>query len=144
MSWSIFFGQTLHPFRPCLYETLPGILLFVYEYFFKVLDISFPLFDFECCLLTKINQTLSQLHPNSWTFLKAFQILCTHLSIRPSVNTFMYFYQLKHGPEYDYVLMEPNTSLFLLFMLPRLRILRMSLLNIRVLLNTRKKYCFFI
>jgi len=54
---------------------------FVYEYFFKEFDISFLLSAFECRMLMMINVALSQLHPNSSAFLKAFLVLCCYLHI---------------------------------------------------------------
>lgn len=38
-----------------------------------------------------------QLHLNSWAFLPTFQIMCKRLSIKPTVDKFTYFYQLKMG-----------------------------------------------
>jgi len=73
-------------------------LTFVYE-LFKELDILFLLSHFECQMLMAMNVASSQLHPNNWAFLKVFQILCHYLQISPTINKFMYFYQLKHGPK---------------------------------------------
>ena len=52
---------------------------FVYEYFFKEINITFPFPPFECCMLNAMNMAPSQLHPNKWAFSRAFQILSTHL-----------------------------------------------------------------
>jgi len=71
---------------------------YVCEYFSKELDITFPLSPFECRMLTTMNVAPSQLHPNSWAFLKAFPILCHKLHIESTINVLMYFYQLKHTP----------------------------------------------
>lgn len=46
--------------------------IYVYEYSFKEYDITFPLTDFEAGMLTLMNIAPSQLHPNSWAFLKCF------------------------------------------------------------------------
>ena len=60
----------------------------------------FPLSPFECRVLTAMNVSP---FPNSWAFFKAFQVFCTYLHIRPSFNTFMYFYQIKHNAEVGWV-----------------------------------------
>jgi len=58
-----------------------GDFTYVYEYFSKELDISFPLSPFECRMLIVMNVRPSKLHPSSWAFLKAFQVLCIYLQI---------------------------------------------------------------
>ena len=37
----------------------------------------------------------SQLHPNSWAMVRAFEILCPFFNIRPSVPVFLFFFQIK-------------------------------------------------
>jgi len=56
-----------------------------------------PFSPFECGMMSALNVAPSQLHPNTWGFLKAFQILCEFLRIQPIVNKFIYFYQIKYG-----------------------------------------------
>lgn len=34
----------------------------------------------------------SQLHPNSWAMVRAFEILCLFFNIRPNVLVFFYFF----------------------------------------------------
>jgi len=69
---------------------------YVYDFLFKEYDITFPLTDFEAGMLTLMIAP-SQLHPNSWTFLKCFELLCEHLGFEPSTNVFTHFYQIKFG-----------------------------------------------
>jgi len=54
---------------------------YVCEYMFKYLDISLHFSDFKCEVLIEMNVALTQLHPNNWTFMKAFLILCYYLNI---------------------------------------------------------------
>jgi len=68
---------------------------YVYKYMFKTYYMQLPFSNFECSMLTIMDVAPSQLHPNSWAFLRAFQILCHFLHIRSAVNKFMFFYQLK-------------------------------------------------
>jgi len=51
---------------------------------------------FEKELLTKLNVTPAQLHPNSWAFIRAFIILCSQFGISPTVKVFLYFFKAKH------------------------------------------------
>ena len=69
--------------------------IYVYDYLFKEYNITFPLTDFEAGMLNLMNIAPSQLHPNSWAFLRCFELLCDQLGLVPSVNTFTYFYQMK-------------------------------------------------
>jgi len=93
--------------------------IFVYEYFSKELDITFPLSIFGAQMLTYMNVAPRQLHPNSWTFVKALQILCSQLDIEPTVNKFTYFYQLKHGKLFcGYHLMVLSKDSFLRYTNP--------------------------
>jgi len=90
---------------------------YVYEFLFKEYDIRFPLTDFKAGMLTTINIAPSQLHPNGWTFLKCFEILCGHLDLKPFMNVFMYFYQVKFGKFIGWVSLSAtyDGSLFTLY-----------------------------
>lgn len=70
---------------------------FYYSYtiVFSELGVRLPLDPFEKELLSTINIAPAQLHPNSWAFVRAFHILCTHLGIVPSTNMFFYFFESK-------------------------------------------------
>jgi len=76
---------------------------FVYKHFFKELYISFPLSAFESCMFIVMKVAPSQLHLKNYTFLRVFQVLCHHFHIKLTTNTFVYFYQLKHGAEVGWV-----------------------------------------
>nr|KYP42889.1 hypothetical protein KK1_035703 [Cajanus cajan] len=70
---------------------------YVYQCFFRDLGIRLPFTQFECDFLNFINSAPCQLHPNSWGFLRAFQVLCTVLGMDVSLRVFLHFYQLKIG-----------------------------------------------
>nr|KYP72868.1 hypothetical protein KK1_005472 [Cajanus cajan] len=70
---------------------------YVYQCFFRDLGVCLPFTQFECDFLNFINAAPCQLHPNSWGFLRAFQVLCTVLGIEVSLRVFLHFYQLKMG-----------------------------------------------
>jgi len=60
-----------------------------YATFFKKVLLRLPLSIFEKELLTNLNVAPAQLHPNSWTFIRAFVILCSQLEISPTVEVFL-------------------------------------------------------
>ena len=54
-----------------------------------------PFSRFERELLTKINAAPAQLYPNSWAFVKAFDVLFGFLGCAPSVDIFHHFFEVK-------------------------------------------------
>ena len=71
---------------------------FLYATVFKRIKLRLPFTGFKRALLTEVNETLAQLHPNSWAFIRAFSILCDHFGHTPSVDAFLYFFEAKsHG-----------------------------------------------
>ena len=68
---------------------------FMYRCLFEVLGLILPLIVFQCALLEHLNVAPSQLHPNSWAMVRAFEILCPFFNIRPSVSVFLFFFQMK-------------------------------------------------
>ena len=72
-----------------------GPFCFIYSTLFRRLGFRLPLTPFERTLLTEVNVAPAQLHPNSWAFVKAFAILCCSLSLTPSVDVFLYFFEVK-------------------------------------------------
>ena len=53
----------------------------IYEYMVRDFGFQFPLSSFEFQMLKEMQTASSQLHPNTWALLMAFQILCKYLSI---------------------------------------------------------------
>nr|KYP46708.1 hypothetical protein KK1_031670 [Cajanus cajan] len=77
---------------------------YMYQCFFRDLGVCLPFTQFECDFLNFVNSAPCQLHPNSWDFLRAFQVLCSTLGIGLSLPIFLHFYQLKLGvPPYGWV-----------------------------------------
>jgi len=68
---------------------------FFYETLFTKLSVWLPLHPFEKEILLTMKVTPTQLHPNSWVFVRAFHILCGQLNIVPSSNMFFYFFEYK-------------------------------------------------
>ena len=68
----------------------------MYRCLFEVFGLILPLNTFhQCALLEHLNVVPSQLHPNSWAMVRAFEVLCPFFNIRPSVSMFLYFFQMK-------------------------------------------------
>jgi len=68
---------------------------FFYQVVFKRIGMCLPFSAFERELLTEINVAPAQLHPNSWAFIMAFNILCGYLGQAPSVDVFLHFFEVK-------------------------------------------------
>jgi len=66
---------------------------FLYATIFKRIKLCLPFTGFEFALLTEINVAPTQLHPNSWAFVRAFAILCNHLEFTRSVDVFLFFFE---------------------------------------------------
>ena len=66
-------GNDDFPFLRAALGCLP--FFFVYRCLFEILGVILPLTVFQCALLEHLNVALSQLHPNSWAMVRAFEIL---------------------------------------------------------------------
>jgi len=71
-----------------------GPFCFIYTIVFQKFLLRLPLYHFERALLTEVNVAPAQLHLNSWAFVQAFSILCTHFGHPPLVEVFLYFFRL--------------------------------------------------
>ena len=67
----------------------------MYTTLFKKVKLRFPLTRFERELLTELDIAAAQLHPNSWAFVRAFQIMCAHLGLPASVDVFLFLFEAK-------------------------------------------------
>jgi len=54
-----------------------------------------PLSVFEKELLIELNVAPTQLHPNSWAFIRGFVVLCSQFEISLTVDVFFYIFSLK-------------------------------------------------
>jgi len=81
----------------CVDESLDseGPFCFIYSIVFRRVGLRLPFTRFERALLTEVNVSLAQLHPNSWAFVRAFPILCHCLGHTPSVDAFLFFFEAK-------------------------------------------------
>jgi len=75
-----------------------GPFCFFYETCFTRLGLRLPLDPFEKEILTELNASPTQLHPNSWAFVRAFRILFYYPGFTPTLNIFFYFFEFKTSP----------------------------------------------
>jgi len=69
---------------------------FFYQTVFKRIRQRLPFTSYERELLTEVNIAPTQLHPNSWAFVRAFSILCNHFGHPPTVDVFLHFIEGKN------------------------------------------------
>jgi hypothetical protein len=89
---------------------------YTYTNFVKDFHLYFPFSDFQ--LSRTLNVAPTQLSPNSWSFIKAFELVCFGLDIsEPSVAVFFSFYQIKKLFPNSAVSLssQPNRGLFGLY-----------------------------
>ena len=79
------------------------LFCFIYATLFKKVKLRFPFTRFERELLTELNIAPAQLHPNSWAFVRAFQILCAHLGLPISVDVFLFLFEAKNPGDRPWV-----------------------------------------
>ena len=72
------------------------LFCFLYATFFKKVKLRLPFTRFERELLTELDIAPAQLHPNSWAFVRAFQIMCAHLGLPASVDVFLFLFEAKN------------------------------------------------
>jgi hypothetical protein len=83
----------------------------------QIFNLWFPFTPFEVSLLHTLNIAPVQLHPNSWGFVKAYEILCAALGVVPSIGVFFSFYHIKSFAANRLVSLYalPNRTLFSLY-----------------------------
>ena len=62
-----------------------------FYFYAKVLEdmfIRIPFTDFKVDVLKMVNVASSQLRPNSWGFIKAFEMICEVLDVTPTIGLF--------------------------------------------------------
>ncbi|MED6209645.1 hypothetical protein PIB30_056731 [Stylosanthes scabra] len=72
-----------------------GGWFFMYTCVLSEIGVRFPFTPFECAVLRQINCAPSQIHSNSWGFMRALEILMEYLEEKPSVEVFFHLFQAK-------------------------------------------------
>ncbi|GAU38038.1 hypothetical protein TSUD_274400 [Trifolium subterraneum] len=106
---------------------------YMYTHVLQTLKLWLAFTAFESQVLRVMNVAPCQLHPNSWTFMKAFEIACEHLEIVLTAGIFFCFFQVKNDtfvrfrcgegcPELMFV--EPGKPLFPFYWSSTTRLIR--------------------
>jgi hypothetical protein len=69
----------------------------MYEVVFKDMGFRLPFSDFQREMLRWTKLSPSQIHPNSYAFMRAFELLCDYLRIPASKNVFFSFFTVQRG-----------------------------------------------
>ncbi|RDX96118.1 hypothetical protein CR513_21264, partial [Mucuna pruriens] len=72
---------------------------YVYEPVFSKLGLKLPFSPFKQTVLRALNVAPTQLHPNSWAFVRAFELMCEDLGRAPSLGVFFWFFRVKKAPK---------------------------------------------
>ncbi|MED6218441.1 hypothetical protein PIB30_026665 [Stylosanthes scabra] len=72
-----------------------GEWFFMYTCVLAEIGMRFPFTRFECAVLRQVNCAPSQIHPNSWAYMRAFQILMEYLGETLSLEVFFFLFQAK-------------------------------------------------
>jgi hypothetical protein len=102
-----------------VHNTEPAFF-YMYTHFIKDFHLYFPFTEFQLSMLRVLNVAPTQLSPNSWSFIKAYELVCFGLDIAsPSVAVFFSFYQIKALFPNSVVSLsgQPNRGLFNLYTL---------------------------
>ena len=83
--------------RPCGEEKRVFLVtnsrsIFVYKTFFTHFHLQLSFIEFQCSVLARLNVTPTQLHPNNWAFVKAFEVLSSFLGWQASTGVFFSFF----------------------------------------------------
>jgi hypothetical protein len=90
---------------------------YMYASVINNLNLWLPFTSFEFAVLQALNVAPSQLHPNSWAFVKAYELVCLGLGLEPRLGVFFHFYYIKSLLVGKLVSLssQPNRGLFTLY-----------------------------
>ena len=86
------------------------LFCFLYATLFKKVKLRLPFTRFERELLTELDIAPAQLHPNSWAFVRAFQIMCAHLGLLASVDVFLFLFEAKNPGDHLWISLNGITG----------------------------------
>ncbi|GAU46490.1 hypothetical protein TSUD_402450 [Trifolium subterraneum] len=90
---------------------------YIYTHVLQTLHLWLLFNSFECQILRVMNVAPCQLHPNSWAFLKAFQVACEGLDLVPTAGVFFCFFHVKNVSPHSLISIssQPNKGRFSLY-----------------------------
>ncbi|MED6200788.1 hypothetical protein PIB30_088658, partial [Stylosanthes scabra] len=62
---------------------------FMYTTVFVDIRVRFPFTEFECGVLSQLKCAPTQIHPNAWAFIRAFEILMEYLGTKPLLEMYI-------------------------------------------------------
>jgi hypothetical protein len=77
--------------------------LMVYECFFRLVRLHFPFSSFQIEILNRLEVAPSQVHPNAWGFINAFEIFCWANDWESSSNLFLYLFAPYHLSDFGFI-----------------------------------------
>ncbi|RDX72316.1 hypothetical protein CR513_48221, partial [Mucuna pruriens] len=94
------------------------LFFYLYDTFHSKLGIRLPFSHFERAVLQALNVAPTQLHPNGWAYVRAFELLCEDLGRAPSLGVFFWFYTVKKTEKVGWMSLcsRPKRKLFIPFL----------------------------
>ncbi|RDX98597.1 hypothetical protein CR513_18461, partial [Mucuna pruriens] len=91
--------------KPCFY---------LYDTLHSKLGVKLPFSHFERAVLQVLNIAPTQLHPNGWAYVRAFELLCEDLQKAPTLGVFFWFYTVKKAEKVGWTSLcsRPKRKLF--------------------------------
>ncbi|MED6113889.1 hypothetical protein PIB30_075013 [Stylosanthes scabra] len=80
--------------RACYVVLEVSSCIFVYEAIFTKIGVKIPFSEFEIEVLRECEIAPSQIHPNSWGFIRAYQVICREFGISTSLGVFHHLFNL--------------------------------------------------
>ncbi|MED6217219.1 hypothetical protein PIB30_015553 [Stylosanthes scabra] len=80
--------------RVCHVDLESESCIFVYEAIFAKVGIRIPFTEFEIEVLKGCEIAPSQIHPNSWGFIRGFEVICQEFGIPTSLGVFHHLFKL--------------------------------------------------
>ncbi|RDX71249.1 hypothetical protein CR513_49432, partial [Mucuna pruriens] len=68
---------------------------YMYDTLYSKLGVKLPFTHFERAILQALNVAPTQLHPNSWPFVRAFELLCDDLGKALTLGVFFWFFTVR-------------------------------------------------
>ncbi|QCD92654.1 hypothetical protein DEO72_LG5g722 [Vigna unguiculata] len=90
---------------------------YVYACFFHDLGLIVPFADWQMVVLREIRCAPTQIHPNAWASMQAFDVLCRVVSLTATMPLFLHFYKTRPTASKGWVsFLGVNKSLFSIYL----------------------------
>jgi len=90
---------------------------YVYACLFHDLGLTVPFADWQMAVLRQIQCAPTQIHPNAWASMQAFDVLCRAAGLTPTMPLFLHFYKTRPTASKGWVsFLGANKSLLTLYL----------------------------